>query len=111
MSARYACGALQCAMLASFLFSTVSGVCEQSDSLNDSVRELREQVRELQSAVAEIRSESQRYRDETTKLRRELDEVRAASSGSTPAAVAAGEPVYAKSTPGPEAPAERPDDR
>ncbi len=47
-----------------------------SDSVNDSVRELREQVRELQAAVAGMRSDWQRARAETAELRRELDEVR-----------------------------------
>jgi len=47
-----------------------------SDSLSDSVRELREQVRELQAAVAGIRSDWQRARTETAELRRELDEIR-----------------------------------
>jgi len=47
-----------------------------SDSVNDSVRELREQIRELQDAVAGMRSDWQRARAETAELRRELDEVR-----------------------------------
>jgi hypothetical protein len=47
-----------------------------SDSLSDSVRELREQIRELQAAVAGIRSDWQRARTETEELRRELDEIR-----------------------------------
>lgn len=52
--------------------SSVSG----SESLNDSVRELREQVRELQAAVADMRSDWQRAHAETLELRRELDEIR-----------------------------------
>ncbi len=48
-----------------------------SDSMTDSVRELREQVLELQAAVAGMRSDWQRARAETAELRRELDEVRA----------------------------------
>ena len=48
-----------------------------SDSVSDSVRELREQVRELQAAVAAMRSDWQRARVETAELRREIDEVRA----------------------------------
>jgi outer membrane murein-binding lipoprotein Lpp len=73
---------------------TASGVAQQSairaeppspgspsdsvtDSVGDSVRELRAQVRELQAAVAGMRSDWQRARAETAELRRELDEVRA----------------------------------
>ncbi|MGD0417414.1 MAG: hypothetical protein ABSA80_18795 [Terriglobales bacterium] len=47
-----------------------------SESVSDSVRELREQVRELQAAVAGMRSDWQRARLETAELRRELDAVR-----------------------------------
>jgi len=49
----------------------------ESESVSDSVRELREQVRELQAAVAGMRSEWQRARAETAELRLELDQVRA----------------------------------
>jgi hypothetical protein len=48
-----------------------------TNSVDDSVRELREQVRELQIAVAGMRSDWQHARAETAELRRELDEVRA----------------------------------
>jgi hypothetical protein len=51
-----------------------------SESVSESVRELREQVRELQAAVAGMRSDWQQSRAETAELRRELDEVRAGSS-------------------------------
>jgi len=51
---------------------------EKSDSVSDSIRELREQVRELQTAVAAIRSDTQQARAETAELRRELDEIRGA---------------------------------
>jgi hypothetical protein len=47
-----------------------------SESMTDSVRELREQVRELQAAVAGMRSDWQRARAETAELRRELDQIR-----------------------------------
>ena len=43
---------------------------EKSDSVSDSIRELREQVRELQAAVAAIRSDSQQACAETGELRR-----------------------------------------
>jgi hypothetical protein len=55
-----------------------------SDSLTDSVRELREQVSELQAAIAGMRSDWQRARTETAELRRELDEIRAAEIRSSP---------------------------
>jgi hypothetical protein len=50
-----------------------------SESVNESVRELREQMRELQAAVAGMRSDWQRARAETAELRRELEQVRAAA--------------------------------
>src|SRR5271157_1713492 len=55
------------------------GPVRSSDSVSDSVRELREQIRELQAAVAGMRSDWQLARAETAELRRELDEVRAAA--------------------------------
>lgn len=48
-----------------------------TESVSDSVRELREQVRELQAAVAEMRSDWQHARQETAEMRRELAEIRA----------------------------------
>ena len=75
--------------LMTVMAATASGVAQEavnrteppspgpsSESVSDSVRELREQVRKLQAAVAAIRSDSQRARAETAELRRELDEVR-----------------------------------
>jgi len=80
---------LRWVMLIGVMTWTASGVAQEarnqaelpspaasSDSVNDSVRELREQVRELQDAVAGMRSDWQRARAETAELRRELDEVR-----------------------------------
>ncbi|MGA7294862.1 MAG: hypothetical protein WBW53_13980 [Terriglobales bacterium] len=55
-----------------------------TDSLSDSIRQLREQVRELQVAVAGLRSDSERARSETTELRRELDQVRAETAQRKP---------------------------
>jgi regulator of replication initiation timing len=97
MSTRCAHDFLRSALLAGLLLSAGATVAQQAasppqsastDSLNDSVRELRQQIRDLQAAVTEIRSESQHYREETSELRRELDAVRAASSGTSPNAVA-----------------------
>ena len=85
---------LRWAMLLAVLAWTTSGIAQEaanrtaapsqgplqqssSDSVSDSVRELREQVRELQTVVAGMRSDWQRARAETAELRRELDEVRA----------------------------------
>jgi hypothetical protein len=48
-----------------------------TESVSDSVRELREQVRELQAAVAGMRSDWQHAREETAEMRRELAEIRA----------------------------------
>ncbi len=80
---------LRWGMLIGVMAWTTSGVAQEaahraepilpessSDSLSDSVRELREQVRELQEAVAGMRSEWQRARAETAELRRELEDVR-----------------------------------
>ena len=57
------------------------GRVQSSDSVSDSLRELRDQVRELQAAVAGMRADWQRSRAETVELRRELDEVRAGTGG------------------------------
>jgi len=75
--------------LMTVMAATASGVAQEavnrteppspgpsSESVSDSVRELREQVRELQAAVAGMRSDWQRARLETAELRRELDAVR-----------------------------------
>jgi len=80
---------LRSGMLIGVMAWTASGVAQEaanraeppspgtaSDSLNDSVRELRDQVRELQAAIAGMRSDCQQARAETAELRRELDEVR-----------------------------------
>ncbi len=58
-----------------------SSAGSSSESVNDSIRELREQVLELQKVVAVMRSDWQQSRAETAELRRALDDVRA---GSTP---------------------------
>ena len=98
MSTRYVLRSAIAGLL--FFLATGVAVAQAPDtSLTDSVRELREQIRELQSAVTEIRSESQRYRAETAELRRELEAVRAASSGTSPAVVAADTNAYAATAP------------
>ena len=50
-----------------------------SESLGDTVRELRDEVQQLRAAVGEMRAESARSQAETRQLRRELDALR--SSG------------------------------
>jgi len=81
---------LRWAMLAIVLAGTASGVAQNvvngpdpsypqsgTESLPDSLRELREQVLQLQAEVAGMRSDWQRARAETVALRLELDQVRA----------------------------------
>ena len=61
----------------------------ETESLQESIRDLREQVRELRSAVTEMKTESARYREETLALRQELQQARSLWPSQGTAAVSA----------------------